>query len=59
MWIPFMRSNGLPRTPWEAAARIGEVTEIEFPIFGRAPWLLVDVRMTSDPRRVEFRVEPA
>jgi len=57
-WIPFMRSNGPPWTLGDVVAKLGEVTEFETPI-GTWKVRIKDGRLTSDPRRAEFLVEPA
>ncbi len=58
MWLPFMRSNGPAWTLEDVVAKLGEVTEFETPI-GTWKVRITDGRLTSDPRRAEFLVEPA
>ena len=52
------RALGARRTLGDVVAKLGEVTEFETPI-GTWKVRIKDGRLTSDPRRAEFLVEPA
>jgi hypothetical protein len=60
-WIPITRSEGPSWTMWDVAAMIGDVHEVDWHGamgFDRTKVRVLEGRLTSDPRRAEFRVVP-
>ena len=62
VWIPFMRSDGPAWTAADVAAMIGDVREIDWlgalGANGESEVRILDGRLTRDPFRAEFLVEP-